>query len=243
MVTERVVTIPLLPCVSIDEAIGFYRLLGFEVTYQQARPNPYAALRRGDANLHFFGLQGLDPKKAFSTCLIVMPEVESVHKMFAEALRGAYGRVPVAGIPRISRMRKGQSRFTIVDPAGNSVIVVRSDEANDTTTPSSKPLSRLARALEQATILRDGKNDDLAAAKVLDVALSKDEPWSPIERARALAARTELAVALGDGTRAATLRDELGKLPLSNEERARFAEELNAAERLEHSLHVPASSA
>jgi hypothetical protein len=232
----RVVTIPLLPCVSVDEAIRFYGLLGFEVVYQQARPNPYAALRRGEANLHFFGLKGLDPKEAFSTCVIVMPEIEQLHGTFVEALRDAYGKIPVAGIPRISRMRKGQSRFTIVDPAGNSIIIVRADEANDTTTPSSRPASRLGRALELATILRDSKNDDVAAAKVLDAALSKDEAWSPVERARVLAARAELAVALGDNAHAATLRDELEALPLSNEERAGFAEELDAAERLEQSL-------
>lgn len=229
MTSERVVTIPLLPCVTVEETIAFYALLGFEVVYEQARPNPYAALRRGDANLHFFGLKGLDPKQAFSTCLVVMPEVEVLHATFAEALRGAYGKVPVVGIPRISRMKKGQSRFTIVDPAGNSIIVVRRDEAKDSTTLSSTPRSRLGRALEQAAILRDFKNDDVAAAKVLDIALAKSEPSSPLERARALAARAELAVALQDQERATKLRDELSALPLSATERAKFDEALDAA--------------
>ncbi|KFA89770.1 hypothetical protein [Archangium violaceum] len=54
----------------------------------------------------------------------------------------------------------------------------------------------------------------------------------PLERARALAARAELAVALGDETRARSAREELQRIPLSEEERARFREELEAADAL-----------
>jgi hypothetical protein len=39
-------TIPILPCRSIDENLDFYRALGFEVTFQQTRPNPYAVVAR-----------------------------------------------------------------------------------------------------------------------------------------------------------------------------------------------------
>ncbi|AKU93627.1 hypothetical protein AKJ09_00291 [Labilithrix luteola] len=227
-------TIPVLPCIDLDETLAFYRLLGFVVTHQQTRPNVYAALHREGAHLHFAGVKGIDPKKAFSTCLMIVPEVEELHALFADALRGAYGKIPVAGVPRISRMRKGQSRFTVVDPSGNSVIVIRRDgEAKDATKPSSKPLSRLGRALEQAILLRDFKNDDVGAAKVLDVALSKSEPCAPIERARALAARTELALAAGDRALARSLRNELSRLELTRAERAAISEELSAADRLE----------
>jgi len=79
MATET--TIPLLPCVSLDETLDFYRALGFEMTYQQARPNPYAVVRRGGFELHFFGLKGLEPASAYSTCLVAVPEVEPLHRI------------------------------------------------------------------------------------------------------------------------------------------------------------------
>lgn len=39
---------PILPCRDIDEAIAFYAALGFKKTYRQLRPNPYAAVARGE---------------------------------------------------------------------------------------------------------------------------------------------------------------------------------------------------
>ncbi|GIJ34548.1 hypothetical protein Vse01_36960 [Micromonospora sediminimaris] len=38
-------TVPLLPCPSIDDIVAFYQVLGFHPTYQQRKPNPYVALR------------------------------------------------------------------------------------------------------------------------------------------------------------------------------------------------------
>ncbi len=58
--------IPVLPCVSLPDTLAFYRLLGFEVTYEQTRPYVYGAVRRGGMNVHFMGIKGLDPKPAFS---------------------------------------------------------------------------------------------------------------------------------------------------------------------------------
>lgn len=233
-------TIPLLPCVSLAETLDFYRALGFEVTYQQTSPNPYAVVRRTDFELHFFGLKALEPSTAFSTCLVVMPEVETLHAAFAEALRRTLGRLPVSGIPRLTRMKPGQGRFTLVDLSGNSLIFVRRQKAGAEepydAPPGAEPQSRLQKALAAAARLRDFKTDDVAAAKVLDVALARNEPAAPVDRARALAARAELAVALGDDERARALHAELRQLPLSREERERFRVELSAAEDLERVL-------
>jgi hypothetical protein len=40
------VTVPLLPCASIDDIESFYGVLGFSTTYKQRRPNPCVALQR-----------------------------------------------------------------------------------------------------------------------------------------------------------------------------------------------------
>ncbi|WNG41553.1 hypothetical protein F0U61_53640 [Archangium violaceum] len=233
-------TIPLLPCVSLDETLDFYRALGFEVTYRQTAPNPYAVVRRQDFELHFYGLKGLEPASCHSTCLVVMPEVEPLHTVFAEALRRALGKLPVSGIPRLTRMKPGQGRFTLVDLNGNSVIFVRREKAGasrgEEYPPWKESDSRLAKAVAAAARLRDFKTDDAAAAKVLDVALARNEPAPPFDRARALAARAELAVALGDKARASALRAELQQVPLSAEERQRLQSELGAADDLERAL-------
>lgn len=191
-------SIPLLPCVELTSTLEFYALLGFEVTYQQRAPNPYAATQRGGAQLHLFGLKGLDPQKAFSSCLIIVDEVEALHARFLDALRKAYGRTPVRGLPRMTRMRKGQTRFTLTDPSGNSLMFIRRDEPEGYGDEAEAPTSILGKALKTARRLRDFKGDDAAAAKVLDAALKKPDAGTAKEREQALADRAELAVALGD---------------------------------------------
>ncbi|NMO13684.1 hypothetical protein HPC49_00985 [Pyxidicoccus fallax] len=230
-------TIPMLPCVSMDETLDFYRALGFEMTYRQTRPNPYSVVRRGGFELHFYGLPGLNPASAHSSCLIVVPEVAPLHEALSEALRRTLGKLPVAGIPRITRMKPGQGRFTLVDLSGNSLIFVKRLEAGAKEEDDApRAGSPLAKALAAAARLRDLKTDDAAAAKVLDAALARDEPSDPVERARALAARAELAVALGEVERARALRAELQALPLPDEVRADLRDELRAADDLERAL-------
>ena len=231
--------IPALPCVTLEESLPFYGLLGFEVTYKQKNPNPYAVVARGDVQLHLFGIKGLDPSAAYSTCLIIVSEVEDLHGKFAGALGNEYGRVPIAGIPRITRMRKGQSRFTIVDPAGNSLIFIRRARADSTEGSYEDGReatgSKMELAIKTAARLRDFKTDDAMAAKVLDAALAKYPSAVPAERARALAARAEIAVAMGEVELARALRIELRQIQLSDSEREELREELDAADKLERS--------
>jgi len=60
------ITIPILPCQSINETLHFYVALGFEITYQQTRPNTYACVRRDDIELHFFALKELAPADSYT---------------------------------------------------------------------------------------------------------------------------------------------------------------------------------
>jgi hypothetical protein len=226
-------TIPVLPSISLPETLAFYRSLGFEVTHEQTKPYVYAATRRGDINLHFMGIKGLNPDEAFSTCLVLVPEVERLHQTFADALRQAYGKVPLTGRPRISRMKPGQSRFTVVDVAGNSLIFIKQGASEDDNEGASEPhsSSSLGKALRTAARLRDFKNDDAAAAKVLDLALSRGAASAdPVERVRALAARLEIAVVIGEQERAEALRAEIKGAALTEEQRARCRSELEAAD-------------
>jgi hypothetical protein len=220
--------IPCLPCVAFTETLDFYRALGCEVRYQQTSPYVWAATKRGGLDLHFYGLSGLKPEECHSCCLVTVEDPEPLHKTFSEALRAKLGRLPVAGFHRITRFKPGQTRFTVVDPNGNSVVYIRWDEPEG----KHQKLTGLPKAIATATRLRDSKYDDESAAKVLDVALAR-YTGAPLDRARALAARAELALALGEGDKLQAVRAELAQSPLSAEDREKYRHELQAADALE----------
>lgn len=223
--------IPLLPCVSLEQVLPFWETLGYEVTLRQKSPSLYAVIKRGNYELHFYGLKGLDPQNAFSTCVVIVPDVERLHATFAKGLRAELGKVPNAGLPRITRMKPGQSRFTVVDPAGNSVIFVKRGPEDEAAAEEYKQAGQtpLQKALSVAARLRDFKNDDAAAAKTLDNALARHPEATPFDRARALAARVELAVVLGDRDKATALYAELQQITLSDAERESLTADLQVA--------------
>lgn len=237
MNTIHSTTIPCLPCASLDETLNFWHALGFEVTFKQRSPNPYAVIQHNDYALHLFGLKQLKPQDNFSSCLVIVSEVEQLHHTFAERLRTFLGKVPTTGFPRLSRMRPGQSRFTLTDVAGNSVMFVKRGGADATAADAYKQAEQtpLQRAIHVADRLRDFKGDDVAAAKTLDAALARQHEEAPRDRARALAARIELAVALDDHERARELHTQLEELSLSADDRRLLHDELAALRNLERS--------
>jgi hypothetical protein len=228
-------TIPCLPCVSMAESLDFYQALGFGVTYRQKSPNEYVVLRSGACEVHLFGLKGLKAEEGYSTCCVIVPEVGPLHRTFSDALRRKYGRLPIAGFPRITRFKPGQTRFTVTDPSGNSVIFIKRS-AHEGGGRVNLNLTGLAKAVETAAKLRDESGDDESAAKVLDVALARYADAPPLDRARALAARAELAVALGDAGKLSAVRAEVQGIPLSEEDREKYRHELQAADELERAM-------
>jgi hypothetical protein len=223
-------TIPLFPITSLDETLVFYQALGFEVTYRQDEPYLYASVSREDTTFHFARLSMYGAKNAFGTALVLVPEVNPFHTAFANGLRARYGRVPTAGLPRLSRLFPGQTRFRLFDPSGNILTYINQDEPDADWSAYETPASPLLQALDNAVFLRDTYGNDTAAAKVLDKALDGNKKGSAIDRARVLAARVELAVALGETERAEVVRGELQQIELTEEERATFRHELEAAD-------------
>jgi hypothetical protein len=225
---------PLFPCTSLDETLDFYQTLGFEVAYQQEDPYLYAVIRRGGVDLHFSKLTTWHTKN--SVCMVFVPQVGPYHREFSDALRSRYGKVPTAGLPRITRLRKGQTRFHTFDPSGNVLMYIDRNEPEMDYSWYLTERSKLVTAIESAVFLRDTYVNDKAAAQVLDKALAQKEAAEPIDRARALAIRAELAVAMGDAEHARALRRKLRRISLSDEERDRFRDELQAADDLERWL-------
>lgn len=227
------IVVPLLPCGSIDDMLTFYSALGFRRTYRQTKPNPYLAMRLDDIELHFFGMPNFAPAESYGSCILQVPDTAALHHAFSDGLRAAYGRVPISGIPRMTRPRPrrnadGLSGFTVIDPGGNWIRIfpVKGSAASPAET------GKLARTLENAVVLADSHGDVAQAAKILDGALARVTDASAAERVAALSYRAELAVTLGNPTRAAAVLAELDGIPLTNEDRERVAESLAAVEEL-----------
>ena len=228
-------TVPVLPCLDLEATVEFCEALGFTVSYRQERPYLYLALRLDDVEVNFVEASpGLDRTEEKSGgCLVYVDEPAAWHTRFAGGLRDTVGGVPVAGLPRLTRMRPGQTRFSVVDPSGNVITVIDRREP-DIEYGGSRSLSGLAKALDNVRIFRDFKNDDALAARTLDAALRRHgASASRLEVARALADRAELAVVLGDRDTAAALRRDLESLQLTDDQRAQMVPELTALHDIE----------
>ncbi|MEU6725128.1 hypothetical protein ABZ917_15595 [Nonomuraea wenchangensis] len=223
--TETV--IPLLPCRQLDDVLPFYRALGFDVTYRQERPNPYAAVRRGGVELHFFGVPAFDPEQSMGSVVVVVPDTGALHAAFAAGLRAAFGKVPVSGIPRMTRPRRVQGTsggFVVVDPGGNWVRISRRKEDADEPDPG-----RLARVIAAAARQADARGDVAAGVKMLETGLARHAAAPPAQRLPALVYLAELRLRTGDRDAAAALLAEAAALELTEAEREALADDLAAA--------------
>jgi catechol 2,3-dioxygenase-like lactoylglutathione lyase family enzyme len=226
MLDERVLpnetTVPMLPCVAPQETLDFWRALGFKVTYEQTKPYLYLALRWSGFELHYSRAAGnVDPSlETTGGCVVMVDTVAPYHAALTEAMRRTYGKVLAKGLPRITRYRPGASRFTVMDPSGNSIIFIQRDEPADLDYGGSKQLQGLARVLDNARILREFKDDDRAAFRALNSGLRRHGDTAPaVQQAVALAVLIELSTALEDLHLVPHWGARLRQLRLSQDER------------------------
>ena len=225
MANER--TYPMLPCRDIDQAIAFYEALGFARTYRQLRPNPSAVVAREDIHIHLFGMEGFNPADSYGSVIIVVPDPDALYHAFAAGLRAAYGKLPVAGIPRILRPRKkfGTVRgFSVVDVGGNWLRVYKSGDTEEEA--NAEQATGLAQRVLVAARLGDARGDDAAALKTLEGGIARYGDAPAVERARALLYRAELAVRLDDHALARSSLVGVRELELTDDERATIADDL-----------------
>ena len=225
MTTES--TVPLLPCRSLDESLAFYELLGFTRTFRQQRPNPCASITRGGIDIFLFEIDGFVPEDSYGSILILTTDTEKLFEDFAAGLRAGLGRLPIAGIPRITRPRKKQGTaggFSIVDPGGNWLRVFRRGDPETSDTERG-----LARVVENAARQGDAHGDEAAAIAVLDAGLLRYPDAAPLERLPALVYRAELDLRVGNLQRARETIGEVLATPLDEAESAALEAELAAA--------------
>ncbi len=232
-IAKEWITTPILPCASIDETLAFWEILGYRITYKLTRPYQYGIVERGGYELHFGRVKGMNASSNyFSGCLVMVADARAVYLEFTGKLKTSLGKVPNTGIPRISRMKPDATRFTLTDVSGNSIIFVNFGEKDEEVwqKAENKNQSPLQKAIAAAARFRDYKNDDITAAKTLDVILARTGNESKKDIAEALIMRIELAGSLNEPERATACRLQLEALSLSKEE-------LNALQ-LKHAVNI-----
>lgn len=230
--------IPILPCRSIDDQVAFYEALGFEVTYRQKVPNAFVAIRRGAIELQFFTMKGYEPADSYSTCYVMVSDVDRLYADFRAGLKQSLGRIPTRGLPRIGAigdMSYGVRQFLLTDPGGNIIRIGQPLEVVESATADA-PLPRLERALAAASLLLYSKGDPATAAKVVDDAVAATPDASDALCVRAWVLRADAAHALGDDALAASLLDQIAAVALEPAERTALADELGRAEELQLAL-------
>jgi catechol 2,3-dioxygenase-like lactoylglutathione lyase family enzyme len=231
MANER--TYAILPCRDIDESISFYETLGFKRTYRQVRPNPSGVVALEDIHIHLAGIDGFKPEDSYGSVIITVPDPDSLYRDFASKLREAYGKLPVAGIPRILRPRKKYgtvSGFSIVDPGGNWLRISKSGDTEQE--DSAKETEGLAGFINVAARLGDAHGDEKQALKTLENGIKRFPDAPAIDRAKAYLYRAELAVRTKNLKLAKSSFQLVRSLKLSKDEKASVAEEFDHVEGL-----------
>ncbi len=204
--------IPILPCTDIRLQADFYKSLGFELVALYTHPNPYAVLRYGEIELHFFGNKRFIPSENPAMCVMQADEVDKLCEAFSSGLKAAYGKIPRTGIPKITKVRDlaDDRRFTLTDPGGNTIYVCTPNKSG-----SSLPFRSLEddRYAEQFALLYDllySKEDRRAALKMLSAIADIKSSLSDADLARFLFIEVEL-LGSGNGDASALLQGLLEK--------------------------------
>ncbi len=117
--------IPILPCPSITEQVKFYESLGFHTVEMFTSPNPYAVVQYDTIVLHFYGSKKMVPNENASMCYVQVDDVDSLYELFIKGLKETTGKIPRAGLPRLTKLKDLTSdrRFTLTDTGGNTLYI------------------------------------------------------------------------------------------------------------------------
>lgn len=234
--------VPLLPCKSLDELLAFYTQLGFEITYHQKSPNPYAVVERGWIRLDFYGIKHHDPKKCYHTCYILAEEADDLYEQFSNALRKQSGKLPTRGLPRISEIRDksyGVREFMFSDVAGNCIRIGRkidSTEEHEYPVEVMAANKRLSQILDFAYRSEDEPDEYEKVSVLLDKAIAKERGQPCINLYKAMTLRADIAIQQSNFSLAKQLLDEVKTSPLFSNNKVKYKAEYQRVADLEQKM-------
>ncbi|GAK08804.1 hypothetical protein [Geomicrobium sp. JCM 19038] len=164
-----------------DEHLEFYTALGFDIVYYQKAPYRYASVKMGGlTEIGFYGARNDREGINRGGCYVDVPDVREVYEQLRANLKAYYGRIPVKGTPRISRLNKTAEdwRVNITDLNENTIII--GESLGDSTTLMQREEARV-KALQSkfeklyasAYRFAYSKEDYFAARNTLEVAFNK----------------------------------------------------------------------
>jgi hypothetical protein len=169
-------------------------------------------------------MEGFQAAESYGSAIVAVPDPESLYRAFAARLRETFGKLPIAGIPRIMRPRKKFGTvygFNVIDPGGNWLRFYRLGD----TEADAEAEHGLAGIIDVAARLGDAHGDELIALKTLENGLTRFADAAAIDRARAYLYRAELAVRIHNRELARSSLNAAQSLGLTDAERAAVAEE------------------
>ena len=182
---------------------------------------------REDLQVHLFGVPNFNPAQSYGSVIVVVPDVDTLYHAFAAGLRAAYGKLPIAGFPRLTRPRKkfGTVRgFSVVDVGGNWLRISKSGDTEKQA--AAEPATGLAKMLDVAARLGDAHGDEATALKTLETGLKRFPDAPVLDHARALLYRAELAVRLRKADLGRSSLAQARALKMTRQRRALIAQEL-----------------
>lgn len=229
--------IPVLPCRSLKETLGFYGALGFEVTHEQHAPYVYGAIEREGIHLHFFGSKHLPATESGHMALVMVSDVDVFHGTFSVGIKATYGKRLRTGIPRLGSVNSlsKDRRFNLLDPSGNRLIFIQSARASK---PKTKPkyTSALTKAIQGARLDAYSRDEPQIAAKYLDQALENAASEPDAVRYQAFVLRADIAAMLADGQTLNHYVRAAQEIRLKDEVKAELAEAMQRLAELEAEL-------
>src|SRR5688500_5849561 len=137
-----------------------------------------------------------------------------------------FGKLPVTGIPRITRPRKkyGTVRgFSVIDRGGNWLRIYKLGETEQE--DSAEKAEGLAQIIYVAARLGDAHGDEALALKTLESGLTRFADAGALELAKAYLYRAELAVRTKDHELAQLSLTAAKSLALTDDEKAALTDE------------------
>jgi hypothetical protein len=165
---------------------------------------------------------------SYGSVIIVVPDPDTLYHTFAARLRETYGKLPVKGIPRVTRPRKkyGTVRgFSIVDPGGNWLRISKLGDTEQEN--SAEEAGGLPGFINVATRLGDARGDEALALKTLENGLARFPEAAALDRVRAYLYRAELAVRTNNHELAQSSLTLAKSLELTDAERAAMTDEFD----------------